>query len=72
MVAGEIIDQNGNDGATLSALMNGVLITWITDPSSSPGMKRMDKQICSGPAYSNLTLGGNYTAKEDPDRTPSP
>jgi hypothetical protein len=47
VVAAVIIDQNGNDGATVSALMNGVLITWITDPPSSTGMKRMDKQISS-------------------------
>jgi hypothetical protein len=49
-----------------------VLISWITNPKSSTGMKRMDKQICSGSSYSNLTLGGNGAAKEDPDTTPSP
>ncbi len=69
MVAAVIIDQNVNDGANLSALINGVLITWITDQPSITGMKRIDKQICSGPAYSNLTLGGNGAAKDDPDIT---
>jgi hypothetical protein len=68
----EIIDQSGNAGAILSALMRGALIIWIANPPSAADMTRMDKEICYGPACINLILGGSGTAKEDLDTTSSP
>jgi hypothetical protein len=71
VVVVEIKDQNEDTGAALPTPMNGTPITWISDPQNSNSMQRMDKQTCSGLAYSGLSRDENDDAEEDPNTTPS-